>query len=178
MCVSTPSTSNHRDEPAMNGHGQKSDADVSSSKPQLHEIAREVVEHYGDGFSCAIVTYDEGIPVVNAQWGSVCVSLPSAMNVNENSFTLFHHHTGRILPIIVDGYHNKLERDPLAKSMDLHFYAAAPLVPPGESCSACKGVIAIVSRKPVDTFCLSDSAFLSQKADEAARNVGATGVTK
>eukprot|EP00928_Gymnodinium_smaydae_P040446 TRINITY_DN27431_c0_g2_i1.p2 TRINITY_DN27431_c0_g2~~TRINITY_DN27431_c0_g2_i1.p2 ORF type:complete len:133 (-),score=31.33 TRINITY_DN27431_c0_g2_i1:127-525(-) len=86
---------------------------------------------------------------------------------------MFYHHTGRALPVIVDGPQNRLALDPLAKSLGVRFYAAAPFESPGGLCGGCLGVVAIIKQKPIDMFGLADESFLTSKAAEVTSVVKA-----
>eukprot|EP00928_Gymnodinium_smaydae_P056729 TRINITY_DN40056_c0_g1_i1.p1 TRINITY_DN40056_c0_g1~~TRINITY_DN40056_c0_g1_i1.p1 ORF type:complete len:155 (-),score=23.57 TRINITY_DN40056_c0_g1_i1:3-467(-) len=127
-------------------------------------IAQTVAQHYGDDISCAIVIRHADALKVEAQWSSIGITIPDEPEMKDEGFTLFHHHVGRALPIIVDGESEKLDCDPLAKSLGLRFYVASPLIPSHETGGECLGVIAIFGRRHVDTFSLTEADYLMEKA--------------
>eukprot|EP00928_Gymnodinium_smaydae_P077254 TRINITY_DN60498_c0_g1_i1.p1 TRINITY_DN60498_c0_g1~~TRINITY_DN60498_c0_g1_i1.p1 ORF type:complete len:146 (+),score=17.49 TRINITY_DN60498_c0_g1_i1:154-591(+) len=130
----------------------------------LESLAQTVAQRYGDDIACAIVTRQADTLCVQAQWSSGDITLPRTLKLNDKGFTMFHHNVARALPIIIDGASAKLERDPLAKSLGLSFYAAAPLTLSTRSNSEYEGVLAIVSRGQREEFTLTDAEYLTQKA--------------
>eukprot|EP00928_Gymnodinium_smaydae_P099333 TRINITY_DN9446_c0_g2_i4.p1 TRINITY_DN9446_c0_g2~~TRINITY_DN9446_c0_g2_i4.p1 ORF type:complete len:175 (+),score=34.46 TRINITY_DN9446_c0_g2_i4:106-630(+) len=137
---------------------------LAKERLDLKALAQGVAQHYGDDIACAIVTREADCLHVRAQWSSDGMTLPPTMQIADEGFTMFHHHVGRALPIIVDGTSTKLDADPIANSLALRFYAAAPLMTSSGSNRECLGVIAIFGRSRVEEFLLSDAQHLMASA--------------
>mmetsp|Transcript_90740 Transcript_90740/g.256467 ORF Transcript_90740/g.256467 Transcript_90740/m.256467 type:complete len:293 (+) Transcript_90740:37-915(+) len=131
----------------------------------------EVARHY-DVDLCVLTWRDGGRLCFTAGAVASVSHAPLRATCEWSPYQLFNHTIGRELPVIIadveqDDTYGRVDPAPFATS--IRFYAAAPILcAPG----AYAGTLCVVdSRRPRTDFCLSDAAFLREKAAELMESV-------